>query len=265
MASGDVTATSCRRRTTKSCGATSRHRSSPSRLRYRATARWRARPSPWIRWPAAATCAAWRPWSTSCSTARPSGCRSSPSRDASGGSRMRIGFIGLGAMGLPMAGHLVCRRPRRDRGLAQPGPDRCRGGAGGDRRGIAEQGRRGVGGDVPLRPQLPGSDRGRRRDGAGARRRQDGGRLLHHRSRGGAGPARPGRGDRSPLPRRAPVRRHGRRAEGHADADGGWRCRRARRDSSRPWSPSPGSSSTSGDLAWVRSSSCATTSSTPRR
>ena len=49
------------------------------------------------------------PWWTSCSPARRSGCRSSHSAepDRSGGTRMRIGFIGLGAMGLPMAGHLV--------------------------------------------------------------------------------------------------------------------------------------------------------------
>ena len=36
---------------------------------------------------------------------------------------MRIGFIGLGAMGLPMTGHLVGGRARRHRGFAEPGAD----------------------------------------------------------------------------------------------------------------------------------------------
>ena len=36
------------------------------------------------------------------------------------GTRMRIGFIGLGAMGLPMARTPRLRRPRRGRGVAQP-------------------------------------------------------------------------------------------------------------------------------------------------
>ena len=40
---------------------------------------------------------------------------------------MNIGFIGLGAMGLPMTRHLVRRRSRRHRRVAQPPADRRRG------------------------------------------------------------------------------------------------------------------------------------------
>ena len=69
---------------------------------------------------------------------------------------------------------------------------------------------------------------------------QDGRRLLDHRPRGGAGPARPGRRDRGALPRRAAVGRHGRarrRARSTlmvgGDAD-------VLADTSRRWSRSPG-------------------------
>src|SRR5580692_10146550 len=107
-ASAVVTVRSCRRPTAKSCGGTSRPKSSRSRPRSEVTAHWRARPSRWTPWPAVATCGTWKRWSTSCLAAPPSGYLSSPSpAQTSGGTRMRIGFIGLGAMGLPMAGHLV--------------------------------------------------------------------------------------------------------------------------------------------------------------
>ena len=84
---------------------------------------------------------------------------------------MRIGFIGLGAMGLPMAGHLVGGRPRRDRRLAQPRADRRRGGPGCRRRRLAPGRGRGLRGRHPVRPQLARGGRGGRRHAAGPRRR----------------------------------------------------------------------------------------------
>ncbi len=105
---------------------------------------------------------------------------------------MRIGFIGLGAMGLPMAGHLVAAghdvtvasrsRGPIDAAVAQGAVD------GGSPRGVAAAAEV-VFVCVPNSPEvvevvdamLPVL-------GAGHDRR----RLLHHRPRGGAGPARPG-------------------------------------------------------------------------
>ena len=125
---------------------------------------------------------------------------------------MRIGFIGLGAMGLPMAGHLVAAghdvtvasrgRGPIDAAVAQGATD------GGSPLGVAEAS------DVimlcvPNSPEvtevidamLPAL-------GAG----QDRHRHLHHRPRGGAGPARPGGRDRAratwtPRSRAAPPAR----------------------------------------------------------
>ena len=110
---------------------------------------------------------------------------------------MRIGFIGLGAMGLPMAGHLlaaghevtVASRSRGpiDAAVALGASD------GGSPRGVAEASEVVIL-CVPNSPEvvevvddmLPAL-------GAG----QDGGRLLDHRPRGGAGPARAGARDRA--------------------------------------------------------------------
>ena len=82
------------------------------------------------------------------------------------GTRMRIGFIGLGAMGLPMAGPSRRGGPRRDRRLAGPGAHRRRRGPGGDRRGLAAGCGRGIGGRHPLRPQFARGGRGGRRHAA---------------------------------------------------------------------------------------------------
>ncbi len=50
---------------------------------------------------------------------------------------MRIGFIGLGAMGLPMAGHLVAAGHDVTVASREPGSDRRRRGAGRGRRRLA--------------------------------------------------------------------------------------------------------------------------------
>ena len=127
---------------------------------------------------------------------------------------MRIGFIGLGAMGLPMAGHLVAAghevtvasrsRGPIDAAVSQGAAD------GGSPRGVAEAS------EVIMLcvPNSPGGGGGGGRHAAGPGAGQDGGRLLHHRPRGGALPARASRCDaeraismlRSPVARPAPRR-----------------------------------------------------------
>ena len=94
-----------------------------------------------------------------------------PLTGPSGGTRMRIGFIGLGAMGLPMAGHLVAAghdvtvasrsRGPIDAAVALGAAD------GGSPLGVAEASDV----DHPLRPQLARGGRGGRRHAAGARAR----------------------------------------------------------------------------------------------
>ena len=172
---------------------------------------------------------------------------------------MQLGFIGLGAMGLPMTRHLLEAGHQVTVASRSRGPDRCRRGAGRHRgRFAGGGGRRQRGGD-PLRAQLPrgggGGGRHAARPGAG----QDGGRLLDHRPRGGAGPARAGGGHRRPVPRGTALGGHGRRREGHADPDGRRRRRHLGGRSDRRSSPSPTWSSTSAVPAWARWSSSATT------
>ena len=70
------------------------------------------------------------------------------------GTRMRIGFIGLGAMGLPMAGHLVAAGHEVTVASRSRGPDRRRSGPGSCGRRLAARRGRGVGGDHAVRPQL---------------------------------------------------------------------------------------------------------------
>ena len=183
----------------------------------------------------------------------------------SGGARMRIGFVGLGAMGLPMAGHLVSAghevtvasrgRGPIDAAVAFGATD------GGSPRGVAEAS------DVvilcvPNSPEvvevvdamLPVLGTGTTVVDCSTidpevERAQHAARRQHRRA----------------LSRRSALGGDGRREEGHAHPDGRWRCRRAWPRPSPHSNPSPASSSTSGDRAWARWSSSATTSSMPPR
>ena len=189
----------CRLPTTRSCGATSPPRSSPSRRPCAATAPWPR--EAFALDPLAGPGRPARHGGHGRRAAGRHGRVAAPVRvaraETSGGTRMRIGFIGLGAMGLPMAGHLVTRRPRRHRGLAEPRarstpPWRSAPADGGSPRGVAEASEVIIL-CVPNSPEVVEVVDGMLPVlGAGP----DGGRLLDHRPRGGTGAARPGRRDR---------------------------------------------------------------------
>ena len=178
---------------------------------------------------------------------------------------MRVGFIGLGAMGLPMARHLV------DAGHDVTVTSRSRGpidaavAAGAIDGGTSDEVAARERGHDHLRAGLVRRRRRARRRDAGAGRRQDRRRHVDHRSRRRARAARTCDGDRGALPGGAAVGRHRGRRAGHAHADGGRRRRRARGGPARARAVRRERSCTSAGPASARSSSCATTSSTRRR
>ena len=134
---------------------------------------------------------------------------------------MRLGFIGLGAMGLPMTRNLLAAGHQVTVASRGRGPIDAAVALGALDGGWPGRGGRGQPGRLPLRAQLARGDRGGGRHGRVARTRPGGGRLLHHRSRGRTRPARAGDRDRRRLPGRSAFGRHGRRGGGHADRDGG--------------------------------------------
>ena len=105
---------------------------------------------------------------------------------------MQLGFVGLGAMGLPMTRHLVEAGHRVTVSSRSPGPVAAGGGPRGRRRSRPGPGGRGQRRGHPLRPQFAPGGRGGGGHAARPGTGEGGGGLLHHRSRGGAGPARPG-------------------------------------------------------------------------
>jgi alpha-galactosidase len=111
-AKGYAAATSpgCRAPTRRSCAGTPPPRRSRSKPPCAATGRWPRRRSHSTPWPGGGIWRRSTPWWPSSWPVRRSGSRSSHSvtpTTTSRRNRMRIGFIGLGAMGLPMTGHLL--------------------------------------------------------------------------------------------------------------------------------------------------------------
>ena len=145
------------------------------------------------------------------------------------GGTMRVGFVGLGAMGLPMTRHLLAAGHEVTVASRSRGPIDAAVAAGA-REG---DGPRGVVADsdvtilcVPNSPEVVEVlDAAMPALGG----RQDRRRHLDHRSRCRARAARAGRGHRRALPRRAALGRHRRRRAGNAHAHGRRRRRRARR------------------------------------
>ena len=120
---------------------------------------------------------------------------------------MNVGFVGLGAMGLPMTRHLVEAGHRVTVASRSPGPVERAASFGAkdgvDPTHVAEAS------EVVIlcAPELAAGRRGGRRDASFPRAGPDRGGLLHHRPRSVPGPAPEGGVDRRRLPRRTAVGR----------------------------------------------------------
>ena len=136
---------------------------------------------------------------------------------------MEIGFVGLGAMGLPMTRHLVEAGHRVTVASRSPGPVKRAVDFGAHDGGSPLAVARGRRRRRALCAELAAGRRGGRGDAARGRAGHRRGRLLDDRPRRRARPARAGHRDGSRVPRRPPLRwdRGGR--GGHPHRDGGWR------------------------------------------